>query len=53
MEDFDFDGFVAGIGALIMGRSSYEQAVEWGWQWGDLPTMVLTTRRLRPSAVDY
>ena len=48
MTDFDFDGFVAGIGGLIMGSTTYEQAVAWGWGWdwgwGHLPTMVLTTR---------
>ncbi len=44
LEDFDFDSFVDGIGALIMGSTSYVQAVEWGWMWGDRPTMVLTTR---------
>ena len=44
IEEFDFDSFVDGIGALIMGSTSYVQAVEWGWMWGDRPTMVLTTR---------
>jgi len=40
--DFDFDGWVARIGALVMGRTSYEQTVGWGWTWGDRPTLVLT-----------
>ena len=44
IEEFDFDAFVDGIGALIMGSTSYVQAAEWGWTWGDRPTMVLTTR---------
>ena len=44
IEEFDFDAFVDGIGALIMGSTSYVQAAEWGWMWGDRPTMVLTTR---------
>ena len=44
IEEFDFDSFVDGIGALIMGSTSYVQTVEWGWTWGDRPTMVLTTR---------
>jgi dihydrofolate reductase len=44
IEEFNFDAFVADIGALIIGSTSYEQAVGWGWQWGDRPTMVLTTR---------
>ncbi len=44
IEEFDFDGFVAGVGGLIMGRTSYEQLLDWGWTWGDRPTMVLTSR---------
>lgn len=44
LADFDFDGFTAGVGAMIMGSTTYEQALGFGWMWGDLPTMVLTTR---------
>lgn len=44
LPDFDFDGWVAEVGALIMGRTTYEQTMGWGWMWGDRPTMVLTTR---------
>jgi dihydrofolate reductase len=44
IEDYDFDSFVDSVGALIMGSTTYVQAVEWGWMWGDRPTMVLTTR---------
>jgi dihydrofolate reductase len=44
MEDFDFQSFIDGIGALIMGSASYEQALGWGWPWNEKPTMVLTTR---------
>jgi len=39
--EFDFDAFLEGVGAIIMGRASYVQAVEWGWQWSAYPTMVL------------
>lgn len=42
--EFDFDGFLEGVGAIIMGSASYIQAVEWGWQWSAYPTMVLTSR---------
>lgn len=42
--EFDFDGFVGTIGALVMGSTTYEQTIGWGWDWGDLPTMVLTSR---------
>jgi dihydrofolate reductase len=44
IDEADFEAFVAGIGGLITGSTTYEQAVGWGWLWGDLPTMVLTTR---------
>lgn len=44
IEEFDFGAFLDGIGALIMGSTSYLQAVEWGWMWGNRPTMVLTSR---------
>jgi dihydrofolate reductase len=44
LEDFDMDGFIEGVGALVMGSTTYEQSVEWGWHWGDLPTLVLTSR---------
>ena len=44
IEDFDFASFVEGVGALIMGSTTYEQSLQWGWLWGDRPTMVLTTR---------
>jgi dihydrofolate reductase len=49
IEDYDFDSFVDSVGALIMGSTSYVQAVEWGWMWGDRPTMVLTTRTDLPA----
>jgi len=42
LTDFDFDAWVERVGALIMGRTTYEQSLEWGWIWGDRPTMVLT-----------
>lgn len=41
--DFDFDAWADRIGALVMGRTTYEQTVGWGWMWGDRPTLVLTT----------
>lgn len=44
IEEFNFDEFLEGVGAIIMGSASYQQAVEWGWQWTAYPTMVLTTR---------
>ena len=44
MDDYDFAGFMDTIGALIMGRSTYGVTLGFGWPWGDMPTMVLTTR---------
>ena len=44
IETFDFDAWTADIGALIMGSTTYEQTIGWGWMWGDRPTLVLTTR---------
>jgi len=42
--EFDFDEFVGTVGALIMGSTTYQQTIGWGWEWGDLPTMVLTSK---------
>ena len=44
MDDYDFDEFAGTIGALIMGSSTYEVSLSFGWHWGNMPTMVLTTR---------
>lgn len=43
IEEFDFGAFLDGVGALIMGSTSYLQSVDWGWMWGDRPTTVLTS----------
>lgn len=43
LSDFDFDEWAERIGALVMGRTSYQQLLEWGWLWGDRPTLVLTS----------
>lgn len=43
LEDFDFETWADRVGALVMGRTTYEQAVDWGWGWGERPTLVLTT----------
>lgn len=44
LDDFDFESFSDGIGALIMGSTTYTQTLQWEWMWGDRPTMVLTSR---------
>ncbi|MEM8621715.1 MAG: dihydrofolate reductase family protein [Actinomycetota bacterium] len=43
LDDFDFSAWADRVGALVMGRASYEQTVGWGWTWGDRPTLVLTS----------
>jgi len=50
LTDFNFDAWVEQVGALAMGRTTYEQSLEWGWIWGDRPTMVLTGKKQSPSA---
>lgn len=40
--EFDFDAWVDRIGAVVMGRSSYETTVGFGWGLGSRPTLVLT-----------
>lgn len=46
--EFDFGAWSDRVGALVMGRASYVQAVEWGWMWGDRPTLVLTSAKDLP-----
>jgi dihydrofolate reductase len=40
--EFDFDAWVDRVGAVVMGHSSYEVTVGFGWALGDRPTLVLT-----------
>ena len=45
-DEFGFDDFIAGIGASVMGSTTYEQVLDFGWPYGDTPTLVLTSREL-------
>lgn len=45
-DDYGFHDFVAGVGALAMGSTTYEQVLGVGWPYGTLPTLVLTSRDL-------
>ena len=53
-EEFDFSGFLAGIGALVMGSSTYEWILEHEkladhpekWAYGDIVSFVLSSRPL-------
>lgn len=52
-EEYDFHGFMAQVGGLVMGATTYEQIIGWGWPYGNLPGLVLTNRDLDvPEGVD-
>lgn len=45
--EFEFHGFFADIGSLVMGATTYERILEGsGWPYGSLPALVLTSRDL-------
>ncbi len=46
--DFGFEGFIAGIDALLMGRRTFDQIMSFGgaWPYGARPTIVLTRHPL-------
>ena len=46
LEEFNFHGFFDGVGALVMGSTTYEQVLGWGWPYGNKPALVLTSRDL-------
>ncbi len=48
-EEYDFHGFLDRIDALVMGATTYEQVLGFGWPYGDLPCLVLTSRRLEEA----
>ena len=42
-EDYGYDAFFRGVGALAMGAATYEQLLSWGvWPYADVPTWVFT-----------
>ena len=45
-DEFGYDSFIEGVGATVMGSATYEQVVGFGWPYGDMPTLVLTSRQL-------
>lgn len=45
-EEFKFHDFIDGVGALVMGSTTYEQVVGFGWPYGEIPSLVLTSRDL-------
>ena len=44
--DFGFKEFFDSIGGVVMGSTTYEQVLGWGWPYGDTPGLILTTRDL-------
>jgi dihydrofolate reductase len=42
------DSYLEGVGALVMGSSTYEFILGHDWPYGDRPTWVLTSRQLPP-----
>jgi dihydrofolate reductase len=51
-EDFGFGAHMAGTGAMLMGRATYDTIGEHGWDWpyGETPVLVATSRPLEPLA---
>jgi dihydrofolate reductase len=45
-DEYDFHGFFDSIDAVIMGSTTYEQILGFGWPYGNTPGLVLTTRSL-------
>lgn len=46
----DFDGFIAQVGSLLMGRRTYQVLLDYGvWHYGDRPVLVATHNELPPA----
>ncbi len=48
----DYEDFMADVGALLMGRATYDVVLGFGvdWPYGDKPVLVATHRPLEPAA---
>ncbi len=45
-----FDAFLGDVGALLMGRRTYDVLLAWdAWHYGDRPVLVATNRELPPA----
>jgi dihydrofolate reductase len=54
-EDYGYEDFMGGVGAVVMGATTYEQAMSWDipWPYHAVPTWVVTHRRLAtPQGAD-
>ena len=47
-EDYGYDAFIAGVGAILMGRRTHDVVAGFGidWPYGDTPVLVATHRPL-------
>lgn len=45
-DEYAFHEFMDSIGALVMGSATYEQVLGWGWPYGEIPALVLTSQDL-------
>ena len=45
-DEYEYHEFFASIDAVVMGSTTYEQVLGFGWPYGDTPGLVLTTRAL-------
>jgi dihydrofolate reductase len=54
LSEFEGDGayesFFAGVGSLVLGRTTFDQVLGWGWPYGDKPAAVLTSSPLPREA---
>lgn len=44
LSDDEIEQFLQGIDCYVMGSGTYEQALELGWPYGDVPVIVLTSK---------
>ncbi|HEY8381362.1 MAG TPA: dihydrofolate reductase family protein [Microvirga sp.] len=52
-EELDFAGFMAGIGTIVMGRTTYDQALTFGeWPYPGKRVVVMTSRPFTPTTPD-
>jgi len=45
-DEYGYDQFMDSVGGVVMGSTTYEQILEWGWPYGSTPGLVLTSRTL-------
>ena len=45
-EEYGYHDYLESVGAVVMGSTTYEQILGWGWPYGSTPGLVLTSRSL-------